>query len=60
MPDDLIEGESVILRIGKYVGVGTVRKKGDAAVSIRAKELTREQFKLHEATPSREDVISGQ
>jgi len=57
LPDDLTEGESVILRIGKYTGVGTVRKKGNAAVSIRAKELTREQFKPHERTPSREDVI---
>lgn len=57
LPDDLTEGESVILRIGKYTGVGTVRKKGNAAVSIRAKELTREQFKLHEATPGIEDVI---
>jgi phosphoadenosine phosphosulfate reductase len=56
-PDDLTEGESVILRIGKYVGVGTVRKKGEGSLSIRAKELTQEQFKLHEATPSRDDVI---
>jgi phosphoadenosine phosphosulfate reductase len=56
-PDDLTEGESVILRIGKYTGVGIVRKKGNAAVSIRAKELTKEQFKLHECTPGREDVI---
>jgi len=56
-PDDLTEGESVILRIGKYTGVGTVRKKGDSSVSIRAKELTKEQFRLHKRTPSREDVI---
>jgi phosphoadenosine phosphosulfate reductase len=56
-PNDLTEGESVILRIGKYVGVGVVRKKGNAAVSIRAKELTKVQFKLHERTPGREDII---
>lgn len=56
-PNDLREGESVILRIGKYTGVGTVRKKGNAAVSIRAKELTKEKFELHIATPSRKEVI---
>lgn len=57
LPDDLTEGESVILKIGKYTGVGTVRKKSNGSVSIRAKELTKEEFKLHDRTPGMEEVI---
>jgi phosphoadenosine phosphosulfate reductase len=57
--DDLVEGDCVILRIGKYSGVGVVRKKSDGSLSIKAKELTKELFKLQEHIPNREDVISA-
>ena len=57
--DDLVEGDCVILRIGKYYGIGVVRKKSDGSLSIKAKELTEEPFKLQEHIPNREDVISA-
>jgi phosphoadenosine phosphosulfate reductase len=59
LDDDLVEGDCVILRIGKYSGIGVVRKKSDGSLSIKAKELTTEPFKLQEHIPNREDVISA-
>jgi phosphoadenosine phosphosulfate reductase len=57
--DELTEGDSVLLRIGKYSGVGRVRKRADGSTSIKAKEVTQEQFKLQERTPTLEEVIKA-
>jgi phosphoadenosine phosphosulfate reductase len=59
LPDELAEGDFVILRIGKYSGVGTVRKRAEGSTSIKVKEVTQEQFKLHERAPTLEEVIKA-
>ncbi len=58
-PDDLVEGDSVILKIGKYVGVGTVRRRGDGSLSIRIKDVTQRDLRLKERTPTLEDVVKA-
>jgi len=58
-PDDLVEGDSVILKIGKYVGVGTVRRRGDGSLSIRIKDVTQREFRLNECIPTLEDVVEA-
>ncbi len=45
-PPDLVEGDNVILRIGKFTGTGVVRKREDGSRSIRVKEVTQQQFQL--------------
>lgn len=56
-PCDLNEGDYVILRIGKYYGVGMVKKRGNGSLSIRAKDVTQEKFELHEHASTVQDVI---
>jgi phosphoadenosine phosphosulfate reductase len=58
-PDKLSDGGFVILRIGKYSGVGVVRKRSDGSISIRAKEVTKEQFKLSDRFASIEDLLKA-
>ncbi len=45
--EDLGEGDSVILKIGKFAGVGVVRRRKDGSRSIRIKDVTREDFHLN-------------
>lgn len=58
-PDELTEGNSVLLRIGKFAGVGIVRKRADGSMSIKAKDMTQEQINLHERAATLEDTITG-
>lgn len=58
-PDDLVEGDYVILKIGKYTGVGTVRKRGDGSISIRVKDVAQKDFRLRERVSTLEDVIKA-
>jgi phosphoadenosine phosphosulfate reductase len=55
-PGDLKEGESVILRIGKFTGVGVARKRG-GSISIRVKDVTNKEFVQIERVSSIEDVV---
>ena len=56
-PPDLVEGDNVILRIGKFTGTGVVRKREDGSRSIRVKEVTQQQFQLSDRVPTLDDVI---
>lgn len=58
-PDHLVEGDSVILKIGKFVGVGTVRRRGDGSLSIRIKDVTQREFRLSDHIPTLEDVVAA-
>ncbi|MDD1750333.1 MAG: phosphoadenosine phosphosulfate reductase family protein, partial [Methanothrix sp.] len=58
-PSALDEGDNVILKIGKFSGVGVARKRADGSQSIRIKDVTKNDFALHEKRPSLQDVISA-
>lgn len=58
-PEDLIEGDFLILRVGRYYGVGTVRKRSEGSTAIKIKDVTKEQLKLHERIASISDVIAA-
>ena len=55
--DDLNEGENVVLKIGKFAGVGVVRTRGDGSKSIRIKDVTQRIFLLRDHLPTLQDVI---
>jgi phosphoadenosine phosphosulfate reductase len=56
-PDRLTEGDCVLLKIGKFSGVGIVRKRADGSTSIKVKDVKQEQIKPHGRASSLEDVI---
>ncbi len=58
-PEDLSEGDNVILRIGKFSGVGVVRRRQDGTKSIRIKDVTQKEFRLSDKQASIEDVIKA-
>ncbi len=58
-PSVLYEGDNVILKIGKFSGVGVVRKRADGSQSIRIKDVTKNDFALQEKTPTLQDVVSA-
>ena len=51
------EGQNVALKIGKFSGVGVARKRADGSLSIRIKDVTKNDFTLHEKRPSLQDII---
>ncbi len=53
------EGQNVALKIGKFSGVGIVRRKVDGALSIRIKDVTKSDFAFSENRPSLEDIVSA-
>jgi len=55
-PPSLEEGDSLVLRIGKFSGVGTVRKK-DEAQAIRIKDVTQRDFVLSDRPTTLKDTI---
>jgi phosphoadenosine phosphosulfate reductase len=59
LPDKLAEGDFVLLRIGKFSGVGIVRKRADGSTSIKVKDVTQEQIELHERAATLEDAIAA-
>jgi phosphoadenosine phosphosulfate reductase len=58
-PSTSCEGENVILKIGKFSGVGVVRKRGDKSLAIRIKDVTQMSFSLSEKRPGLRDLISA-
>src|SRR5512136_942906 len=56
-PDRLTEGDCVLLKIGKFSGVGIVRKRADGSTSVKVKDVTQEQIKPHGRASSLEDAI---
>jgi phosphoadenosine phosphosulfate reductase len=56
-PKVLIEGDNVLLKIGKFVGVGVVRHRENGSESIRIKDVTQKEFKLHDRLPTLDDVV---
>ncbi len=57
--EDLLEGDNVILRIGKFSGVGVVRRRQDGTKSIRIKDVTQKEFRLSDRQAALEDVIKA-
>ncbi len=53
----LNEGDNVVLKIGKFAGVGVVRKRGDGTKSIRIKDVTQKEFTLSDNLPTLQDTI---
>ena len=58
-PGDLVEGNNVVLRMGKFAGVGVVRKRSDGSRSIRIKDVARTEFVLSDNHPTLKDVIAA-
>ena len=58
-PDSLNEGDNVILKIGKFAGVGVVRKREDGSKSIRIKDVTQRDFSLSDRLPTLQDAIQA-
>lgn len=56
-PERLSEGDCVILRIGKFSGVGVVRRRQDGSKSIRILDVTQKDLKLSDRRATLEDVI---
>ena len=56
-PEALNEGDNVILKIGKFAGVGVVRKRKDGSKSIRIKDVTQRDFVLKDSLTTLEDAI---
>ncbi|MCK9565886.1 MAG: phosphoadenosine phosphosulfate reductase family protein [Methanothrix sp.] len=58
-PSALDEGQNVVLKIGKFSGVGVARKRADGSLSIRIKDVTKNGFTLQEKRPSLQDIVSA-
>ncbi|MDD1761916.1 MAG: phosphoadenosine phosphosulfate reductase family protein [Methanothrix sp.] len=56
-PATLQEGDNVVLKIGKFAGVGVVRKRADGSQSIRIKDVTKDDFPDMVRHPSVQDVV---
>lgn len=56
-PSVMDEGDNVILKIGKFSGVGIARRRADGSQSIRIKDVTQNDFALQEKRPSLQDVV---
>lgn len=57
--DGLAEGDNVILKIGKFSGVGVVRRKADGSTAIRIKGVTQTEIALGDRLPSLNDVVTA-
>ncbi len=57
-PQAVEEGESLVLKIGKFSGVGTVRKRNDGH-AIRIKDVTQRDFALHPGSSTLEKAIQA-
>jgi len=53
----LEEGQNIVLKIGKFSGVGVVRKRANGSQSIRIKDVAKNDFPLHEKRPSLQDIV---
>jgi phosphoadenosine phosphosulfate reductase len=58
-PDKLAEGDNLILKMGKFSGVGVARKRKDGTISIRIKDVTKSSFLLSDRKPSIQEAIAA-
>lgn len=58
-PDDLAEGDNVILKIGKFFGTGVVRRRANGSTAIRIKGVTQLEIALGDRLPAIEDVVKA-
>jgi len=56
-PTSLLEGDNIVLKIGKFAGVGVVRKRADGSQSIRIKDVTKEDFPDNARHPYIQDIV---
>jgi phosphoadenosine phosphosulfate reductase len=56
-PEDLCEGDNVILLIGKFSGMGVVRRRQDGSRAIRILDITQKEFRLSDKGASLGDMI---
>jgi phosphoadenosine phosphosulfate reductase len=56
-PEGLSEGDNIVLKIGKYAGVGVVRRRKDGSAAIRIKDVTKNDFQLKSRLPTLKDAI---
>lgn len=56
-PDHLNEGDNVILKMGKFAGVGVVRTREDGSRSIRIKDVIKADLRLSDRLPTLEEAI---
>jgi len=58
-PGDLTDGDNVILRMGKFTGVGVVRRRKDGSMSIRVKDVTVKDLRLSDSVPTIEEAVKA-
>lgn len=58
-PAEILEGDNLVLKIGRLSGVGIVRKKGTGEPSIRIKDVTKAEFKRGEKRPGLPELLSA-
>jgi len=56
LPSEMQEGDHLILKIGRFTGVGVIRNR-KGVLSVRVKDVSKEQFKLSNRRPDLEDLI---
>jgi len=57
--DSLAEGSNLVLKIGKFSGVGVVRRRGDGSLAIRIKDVAKTGFSLSDNHPGLTDVLAA-
>ena len=55
----LNEGDNLVLKIGKFAGVGVVRKRADGSKSIRIKDVTQRIFQLADRLATIQETIQA-
>ncbi|MGV8175052.1 MAG: phosphoadenosine phosphosulfate reductase family protein [Methanothrix sp.] len=58
-PSGLKEGDNLILKIGKFHGVGVLRSRGDCRQSIRIKDVIKGDFSLSANRTSVNDAVAA-
>jgi len=55
----LAEGDNLVLKIGKFAGVGVVRRRGDGSKAIRIRDMTQASFSLSDSHPGLTEVLAA-
>ena len=58
-PDQLADGDNLVLKMGKLSGVGVARKRKDGKISIRIKDVTKSSFVLSDRKPSIQEAVEA-
>ena len=58
-PDRLEDGDNLVLRMGKFFGVGVARQREEGRVSIRIKDVTKSPFVLSQRRPTIRDAVAA-